>query len=247
MVDIVASVRCWYKVGMRRRPHFHQLPTWAQRIFAICVVTPNTKYDVCWYCSRIPSILAPGWERGGGGGTLIFSNIRRPGPFLGLTFWYFVMTPKENHKIFIPQKIFIFLKTLKGIEIQNFEPQNGASLRMNENIIVPPTSTLSSQIETGAGGVQTQITEKKTLIKVFIVGFFCNYIIFFYGSKGSKHLSGGGGCNFLLLLFFFLGGGWGGTNPYFYRNLYNLWFFGGGGGGSGPPIPLWIRAWVRNK
>ena len=44
MVDIVASVRCWYKVGMRRRPHFHQLPTWAQRIFAICVVTPNTKY-----------------------------------------------------------------------------------------------------------------------------------------------------------------------------------------------------------
>ena len=83
---------------MRRRPHFHQLPTWAQRIFAIC----------------------------------------RPGPFLGLTFWYFVMTPKDIHKIFIPQKIFIFLKTLKGIEIQNFEPQNGASLRMNENIIVPP-------------------------------------------------------------------------------------------------------------
>ena len=99
---------------------------------------------------------------GGGGGTLIFSNIRRPGPFLGLTFWYFVMTPKDIHKIFIPQKIFIFLKTLKGIEIQNFEPQNGASLRMNENIIVPPPpSTLSSQIETGAGGVQTQITEKK--------------------------------------------------------------------------------------
>ena len=103
-----------------------------------------------------------GEKGGGGGGTLIFSNIRRPGPFLGLTFWYFVMTPKDIHKIFIPQKIFIFLKTLKGIEIQNFEPQNGASLRMNENIIVPPPpSTLSSQIETGAGGVQTQITEKK--------------------------------------------------------------------------------------
>ena len=102
----------------------------------LSVVTPNTKYDVRWYCSRSPSILAPGWERGGG--TLIFSNIRRPGPFLGLTFWYFVMTPKDIHKIFIPQKIFIFLKTLKGIEIQNFEPQNGASLCMNENIIVPP-------------------------------------------------------------------------------------------------------------
>ena len=121
---------------------------------------------------------------GGGGGTLIFSNIRRPGPFLGLTFWYFVMTPKDIHKIFIPQKNFIFLKTLKGIEIQNFEPQNGASLRMNENIIVPPPhpSTLSSQIETGAGGVQTQITEKKTLIRVFIVGFFCNYIIFLFAA-----------------------------------------------------------------
>ena len=122
MVNIVASVRCWYKVGMRRRPHFHQLPTLAQRIFAIY----------------------------------------RPGPFLGLTFWYFVMTPKDIHKIFIPQKIFIFLKTLKGIEIQNFEPQNGASLRMNENIIVPPPpSTLSSQIETGAGGRPDSNNRKK--------------------------------------------------------------------------------------
>ena len=100
-------------------------------------------------------------EKGGGGGILIFSNIRRPGPFLGLTFWYFVMTPKDIHKIFIPQKIFIFLKTLKGIEIQNFEPQNGASLRMNENIIVPPPSTLSSQIETGAGGRPDSNNRKK--------------------------------------------------------------------------------------
>ena len=49
---------------------------------------------------------------------------------------------------------------------------------MNENIIVPP-STLSSQIETGAGGVQTQITEKKTLIRVFIVGFFETILYFF--------------------------------------------------------------------
>ena len=98
----------------------------------------------------------------GGGGTLILSNIRRPGPFLGLTFWYFVMTPKDIHKILIPQKIFIFLKTLKGIEIQNFEPQNGASLRMNENIIVPPPpSTLSSQIETGAGGRPDSNNRKK--------------------------------------------------------------------------------------
>ena len=170
-------------------------------------------------------------RKGGGGGTLIFSNIRRPGPFLGLTFWYFVMTPKDIHKIFIPQKIFIFLKTLKGIEIQNFEPQNGASLRMNENIIVPPPppSTLSSQIETGAGGVQTQITEKKTLIRVFIVVFLQLYYMFLRFKRVERFIGGGGGgggggCNFLLLLFFFLGGGvgGGGTNPYFYRNLYNL-------------------------
>ena len=29
--------------------------------------------------------------------------------------------PKNSHKIFIPQKIFIFLKTPKNIEIQNFD------------------------------------------------------------------------------------------------------------------------------
>ena len=33
------------------------------------------------------------------------------------------MTPKNIHKIFIPQKIFIFLKTQKTIEIQNFAPK----------------------------------------------------------------------------------------------------------------------------
>ena len=95
---------------------------------------------------------------------------------------------------------------------------------MNENIIVPPPppSTLSSQIETGAGGVQTQITEK-TLIRVFLLVFFCNYI--FLRFKRVDTFIGGGGCNFLLLFLFFLGGGGGGVggaNPYFYRNLYNL-------------------------
>ena len=170
---------------------------------------------------------------GGGGGTLIFSYIRRPGPFLGLTFWCFVMTPKDIHKIVIPKKIFIFLKILKGIEIQNFEPQNGASPRMNENIIVPPPppphpSTLSSQIETGAGGVQTQITEKNSDKGVFFVFFFAT--IFFTVQKGRNIYrgggGGGGGCNFF---FFGGGGGLGGANPYFYRNLYNLLFFGGRG------------------
>ena len=31
--------------------------------------------------------------------------------------------PKNIHQIFIPQKIFIFLKTPNNIEIQNFEPK----------------------------------------------------------------------------------------------------------------------------
>ena len=165
----------------------------------------------------------------GGGGTLIFSNIRRPGPFLGLTFWYFVMTPNDIHKIFIPQKFFIFLKTLKGIEIQNFEPQNGASLRMNENIIVPPPlHPLLADRNRGRGRPDSN-NRKKNSDKGVYCWFFCNYIIFFYGSKGSKHLSGGGGGGLqlfiiIIIFFFFWGGGGvgGGTNPYFYRNLYNL-------------------------
>ena len=33
------------------------------------------------------------------------------------------MTQNSIHKIFIPQKIFVFLKTQNNIEIQNFEPQ----------------------------------------------------------------------------------------------------------------------------
>ena len=36
----------------------------------------------------------------------------------------FVMTPKNVHKIFIPQKIFIFLKKkTQNIELQNIEPK----------------------------------------------------------------------------------------------------------------------------
>ena len=159
------------------------------------------------------------------------------------------MTPKDIHKIFIPQKIFIFLKTLKGIEIQNFEPQNGASPRMNENIKVPPPSTLSSQIETGAGGVQTQLTEK-TLIRVFFVGFFCNYI--FLRFKRVETFIGGGGMQlFIIIIFFFFfffwgGAGWG-VQILISIETYITCDFSGGMGGSGPPIPLWIRAWVRNK
>ena len=160
---------------------------------------------------------------GGGGGTLIFSYIRRPGPFLGLTFWCFVMTPKDIHKIFIPQKIFNFLKTLKGIEIQNFEPQNGGNPRMNENIIVPPPlHPLLADRNRGWERPDSNNRKKNTLIRVFLLGFFAT--ILFYGSKWSKHLSGGGGgvtfyyYYFIFYFFFFFLGG-GGANPYFYRNL----------------------------
>ena len=46
---------------------------------------------------------------------------------------------KISTKSLYPQKIFIFLKTPKNIEIRNFEPKkNGPSLRMCENIRVPP-------------------------------------------------------------------------------------------------------------
>ena len=84
---------------------------------------------------------------------------------------------------------------------------------------------------------------------------FLQLYYIFYGSKGSKHLSGGGGgCNFLLLLFFFFGGGGGmgvgGVQILISIETYITCDFSGGGGGrggSGPPIPLWIRAWVRNK
>ena len=146
-----------------------------------------------------------GW---GGGGTLIFSNIRRPGPFLGLTFWYFVMTPKDIHKIFIPQKIFIFLKTLKGIEIQNFEPQNGASLRMNENIILPPPlHPLLADRNRGRGRPDSN-NRKKTLIRVFIVGFFATILYFFTVQKG-RNIYQGEGATFYYYFFFFGGGGGG--------------------------------------
>ena len=63
---------------------------------------------------------------------------------------------------------------------------------------------------------------------MFIVGFFCNYNIFFYGSKGSKHLSGGGG-------------GGGGATFYYY---YYFFFWGGGGVGGGVQILISIETYI---
>ena len=101
---------------------------------------------------------------------------------------------------------------------------------MNENIIVPPPpSTLSSQIETGAGGVQTQITEK-TLIRVFFVGFFfCNYI-FLRFKRVEPFIGGGGGATFFLFFVFWRGGGLG-VQILISIETYITCDFSGGGGG----------------
>ena len=96
---------------------------------------------------------------------------------------------------------------------------------MNENIIAPPLHPLLADRNRGRG--RPDSNNRKNFDKgVFCWVFFPT--IFFYGSKGSKHLSGGGGGGATFYYyFFFLGGGgvgWGGggANPYFYRNLYNL-------------------------
>ena len=168
-----------------------------------------------------------GEKGGGGGGTLIFSNIRRPGPFLGLTFWCFVMTPKDIHKIFIPQKLYIFLKTLKGIEIQNFEPQNGASPRMNENIIVPPPLLHPLLADRNRGRGRPDSNNRKNSDKgVFCWVFFAT--IFFYGSKGRNIYRGGGGATFYYYFFFFGGG----VQILISIETYITCDFSGGGGGG---------------
>ena len=179
----------------------------------------------------------------GGGGTLIFSNIRRPGPFLGLTFWCFVMTPKDIHKIFIPQKLYIFLKTLKGIEIQNFEPQNGASPRMNENIIVtpppppPPLHPLLADRNRGRG--RPDSNNRKNSDK----GVFCWVFLqlyFFTVQKGRNIYRGGGGGGvqlFIIISFFFFLGGLGVQILISIETYITCDFSGGGGGGVRTTYP----------
>ena len=89
---------------------------------------------------------------------------------------------------------------------------------MNENIIVPPLHPLLAD-RNRAGGVQTQITEKKNSDKGVYCWFFLQlYYIFFTVQKGRNIYrggGGGGGCNFLLFFFFLGGGGWGG-----YKSLF---------------------------
>ena len=70
---------------------------------------------------------------------------------------------------------------------------------------------------------------------MFIVGFFAT--IFFYGSKGSKHLSGGGGG--ATFYYFFLGGGIGGGGVQILISIetYITCDFSGGGGGVRTTYP----------
>ena len=59
---------------------------------------------------------------------------------------------------------------------------------------------------------------------------------------------GGGGVQLFIIIIIILGGGGGvgGMQILISIETYITCDFSGGGG-SGPPIPLWIRAWVRNK
>ena len=80
---------------------------------------------------------------------------------------------------------------------------------------------------------------------MFIVGFFCNYIIFFTVQKG-RNIYGGGGCNFLLLFFFFGGGGvGGGVQILISIETYITCDFSGGGGGGGGPDHLSLSGFAH--
>ena len=83
---------------------------------------------------------------------------------------------------------------------------------------------------------------------MFIVGFFATILYFLRFKRVETFIGGGGGCNFLLF-FFFGGGGLGGVQILISIETYITCDFsggGGGGGGSGPPIHLWIRAWIAH-
>ena len=68
--------------------------------------------------------------------------------------------------------------------------------------------------------------------------FFLQLYYIFYGSKGSKHLSGGGGGGggggqLFIIFFFGGGGGWGGVQILISIETYITCDFSGGGGGGG--------------
>ena len=85
---------------------------------------------------------------------------------------------------------------------------------------------------------------------MFFVGFFLQLYFFTVQNGRNIYRGGGGGATFYYYYYyyyFFFGGGVGGMQILISIETYITCDFSGGGGGSGPPIPLWIRAWVRNK
>ena len=104
---------------------------------------------------------------------------------------------------------------------------------MNENIIVPPPlHPLLADRNRGRGRPDSN-NRKNSHKGVFCWVFFAT--IFFYGSKGSKHLSGGGVQLFIIISFFFGGGGGGlGVQILISIETYITCDFSGGGGGGSP-------------
>ena len=99
---------------------------------------------------------------------------------------------------------------------------------MNENIIVPPPlHPLIADRNRGRG--RPDLNNRKNSDKG--VFFFCFFLqlYFFTVQKGRNINRGVGGVQILISI-----------------ETYIICDFSGGGG-SGPPIPLWIRVWVRNK
>ena len=84
---------------------------------------------------------------------------------------------------------------------------------------------------------------------MFFVGVFFATIFFLRFKRVETSIGGGGGggATFYYYFFFFGGGGLGVQILISIETYITCDFSGGGGGESGPPIPLWIRAWVRNK
>ena len=87
----------------------------------------------------------------------------------------FVMTPKKYPQNFHTQKMFIFLKTQKNIEIQNFEPQKmdrtygniEPLLTMIEQLRVNYTVSLDPMSRSAISSVYTSLTILSILVITF--------------------------------------------------------------------------------
>ena len=109
---------------------------------------------------------------------------------------------------------------------------------MNENIIVPPPPLHPLLADRNRGrGRPDSNNRKKTLIRVFIVGFFATISYFFTVQKGRNIYrgwgGGGGGATFYYYYYFFFwgGGGVGGVQILISIETYITCDFSGGGGG----------------